>query len=57
MYIFARTRTRTRATAPSIPPSTRRRYGIDRVELLCFLIRMMIILGVVAMALNGHGIH
>jgi hypothetical protein len=54
MYIFARSRRR--AAAPSTPTPTRR-YGFDRVELLCFLIRLMIILGVVAMALQSHGIH
>lgn len=53
MFVFARSRIR--AAAP--PTRTSTRYGIDRVELLCFLFRMMLVLGTVAVALSSRGIH
>jgi hypothetical protein len=53
MFVFAHPRAQ---AAPSTPTSTRQ-SGFDRAELLCFLVRLMIILGVVAMALQSHGVH
>ncbi len=54
MYVFARSRTR--AAAPLIPtPSTH--HGFDRVEFLCFLFRLTILLGVATLAIQSHVVH
>ena len=50
MYIFARSRTR----VSSRPPT---HYEFDRLEFVFFLVRMMLLLGGVAVILSTHGVH